>query len=77
MDKDGGGEASNAFMIHYMNKNRRVLEDDEKAQIKSIFKHYDFTNRDRANTSDLPNILRLLQHNVGEAEYKELIYMID
>ena len=54
-----------------------MVEEDEVAQIQEIFKHFDFSNRGRVATSDLPNILRLLQHNIGEEEDKELRYEID
>ena len=58
-------------------KNHRVVEEDEVAQIAEIFEHFDFGHRGRVATSDLPTILRLLQHNIGEDEDKELRYEID
>ena len=63
------------FRISY--KNHRVVEEDEIAQIAEIFEHFDFGHRGRVATSDLPTILRLLQHNIGEDEDKELRYEVD
>ena len=68
-------QAANQRMIHFTQF--KVVEEDEVAQIQEIFKHFDFGNRGRVATSDLPNILRLLQHNIGEEEDKELRYEID
>ena len=68
-----GQQAANK--IHF--SQFKVVEEDEVAQIAEIFKHFDFGNRGRVATSDLPNILRLLQHNIGEEEDKELRYEID
>ena len=61
--------------IHY--QQFKGVEQDEVAQIQEIFRHFDFGNRGRVATSDLPNILRLLQYNIGEEEDKELRYEID
>ena len=63
------------FKISY--KNHRAIEEDEVAQIQEIFNHFDFGHRGRVATSDLPTILRLLQHNIGEDEDKELRYEVD
>jgi len=65
----------NIFKIHH--KEYRAIEEDEKAQIEEIFKHFDFGNRGRVATAELPTILRLLQHNIGEDEDKELRFDID
>ena len=45
--------------------------------MEEIFKHFDFSNRGRVATSDLPNILRLLEYNIGKVEEAELIYEVD
>ena len=45
--------------------------------MQEIFKHFDFGSRGRVATSDLPNILKLLQHNIGKVEEIELRYEID
>jgi Ca2+-binding EF-hand superfamily protein len=66
---------TNIFKIHY--REYRTVEEDEIAQIAEIFKHFDFGNRGRVATTDLPTILRLLQHNIGEDEDKELRYEVD
>lgn len=76
--KTSGGEevkASKEFKISYPGK--RIIEEDEEVAIKEIFDHFDFGDRHRVNTSDLPNILRLLQHNIGEDEDKELRFLVD
>jgi len=54
-----------------------VVEEDEIAEISEIFNHFDFGNRGRVATTDLPTILRLLQHNIGEDEEKALRYEVD
>ena len=54
-----------------------ALEEDELAQVEEIFKHFDFGNNGRVKTQDLPNILRLLEYNIGKQEEKELTYEID
>ena len=54
-----------------------ILEEDGIAHIEEIFKHFDFGNRGRVATADLPSILRLLQYNIGKAEEVELRYEID
>lgn len=66
---------SNEFKISY--ENPRCMEEDEIAEIKTIFDHFDFGNRGRVATTDLPTVLRLLQHNVGKDEEKSLSYEID
>ena len=63
------------FKIHY--KEYKANEEDEIAQITEIFKHFDFGNRGRVATAELPTILRLLQHNIGEDEDKELRFEVD
>jgi Ca2+-binding EF-hand superfamily protein len=63
------------FKIHY--KEYKAIEEDEIAQITEIFKHFDFGNRGRVATAELPTILRLLQHNIGEDEDKELRFEVD
>ena len=77
-NKTSGGEevkASKEFKISY--PGTRIIEEDEEVAIKEIFDHFDFGDRHRVNTSDLPTILRLLQHNIGEDEDKELRFLID
>ena len=64
------------FKIHSRGEFRSV-EEDETAQIQEIFKHFDHGNRGRVATVELPTILRLLQHNIGEEEDKELRYEVD
>ena len=54
-----------------------VLEEDDIAQVKEIFDHFDFGNNGRVKTVDLPSILRLLEKNIGKVEEKELLYEID
>ena len=54
-----------------------ALEEDEIAQAEEIFRHFDFGNNGRVKTSDLPDILRLLEYNIGKQEAAELIYEID
>ena len=58
-------------------KRFQILEEDDIAQVETIFKHFDFSNRGRVATSDLPNILRLLEYNIGKVEEAELLYEID
>ena len=54
-----------------------TLEEDEIAQAEEIFRHFDFGNNGRVKTSDLPDILRLLEYNIGKQEAAELIYEVD
>ena len=54
-----------------------TLEEDEIAQAEEIFRHFDFGNNGRVKTNDLPDILRLLEYNIGKQEASELIYEID
>ena len=54
-----------------------ALEEDDMAQVKEIFDHFDFGNNGRVKTADLPSILRLLEHDIGKLEEKELLYEID
>ena len=63
------------FQINY--EQTRVIEEDEIAEIKVIFDSLDFGKRGRVTTNELPTILRLLQHNVGEEEEKGLRFEID
>ena len=53
------------------------MEEDSVAQVEEIFKHFDFGNRGRVATSDLPSVLRLLQYNIGKTEEAELKYAVD
>lgn len=68
-------KTSKEFKISYPKD--RVVEEDEIAEISEIFNHFDFGNRGRVATTDLPTILRLLQHNIGEDEDKALRYEVD
>lgn len=53
------------------------MEDDEAAQIELIFQKFDFAKNKKVKTQYLPEILRLLQYNVGLEEEKELMAMLD
>ena len=53
------------------------MEEDEIAQVQSIFNHFDLAGRGRVITTDLPKILQLLKHNIGKIGSKELAYEID
>jgi len=46
------------FTIHY--EHFKALEEDEIAQVEGIFKHFDYSKKQRVATQDLPSILRLL-----------------
>ena len=61
--------------IHY--SHFEIHEEDDLAQVQEIFNHFDFGHNGRVKTADLPNILRLLEHNIGKIEEKELMYEID
>ena len=74
-NKGDAPENAKNFRISY--KSERVVEEDEIAQISEIFNHFDFGKRGRVDTTNLPTILRLLQHNIGEDEDKELRYEVD
>jgi len=68
-------EKGDYFKISY--EQSRVIEEDEQAELPTIFNHFDYGNRGRVQTTDLPTILRMLQHNVGEDEEKFLRFEID
>ena len=53
------------------------VDEDERAQIATIFKHFDQTNRKRISIETLPDFLRLLGKNVGNAESEDLMVKID
>ena len=74
-EKTEAPKSSKDYKISYPNE--RVVEEDEIAEISYIFDHFDFGKRGRVATTDLPTILRLLQHNVGEDEEKALRYEVD
>ena len=62
----GKNKESTHLKINY--KRFQILEEDDIAQVEEIFKHFDFSNRGRVATADLPNILRLLEFNIGKIE---------
>ena len=71
----GKNKESTHLKINY--KRFQILEEDDIAQVEEIFKHFDFSNRGRVATADLPNILRLLEFNIGKIEEADLLYEID
>jgi hypothetical protein len=51
-------ECEGSFEIHF--KEKKILEEDDVAQIKAIFEAFDIGNRDRVKIEELPDVLRLL-----------------
>ena len=49
-----------------------MLQEDDIAQIKTIFEAFDIGNRDRVKIEELPDVLRLMQYNIGENEAEHL-----
>ena len=70
-----GARKQDTLKIHYSQFD--MLEEDDLAQVQEIFNHFDFGHNGRVKTADLPSILRLLEHNIGKIEEKELMYEID
>ena len=71
----GQSKEEEGYSIH--KQKFKAIEEDEQAQIYEIFRRFDYSKKGRVETKELANILRLLQHNIGEDEDSKLRYAID
>ena len=56
--EEGEGEYQGSFKIHY--KDKKIIEEDEMAQISAIFDAFDIGGRDRVEIEKLSVLLNLL-----------------
>jgi Ca2+-binding EF-hand superfamily protein len=65
-------ELAKTYKVQY-----EEVDEDERAQIATIFKHFDPVNTRRLDIETLPVVLRLLGKNIGNHESQDLMVTID